>query len=264
MTTIERVVAVKTPYNVVTGVAVEEVVGNTAMESIITVKTMHCHGLVVKAPYIIIVSSTVHDMRALANFFKRPSNAISKHNIFNLTIVCKVFTNSNLVISVFNRQLKTYTAKITPNSFYSNVFWINALTKFYGVCTVIIYYFVFPISLIKDVDVVAFATLENVFALTADESVVTSTTPQFIVAGVALKKVATFIAVKYILTFIAMENVVAGVALEFIVALTTVEGVVAGVTIYQSIYIAHAERFTIRRATQNLFASKVNNMTILR
>ena len=243
------------------------------MERIIAIKAMHGHGLVVKAPYIIIVSSTVHDMRALANFFKRPSNAISKHNIFNLTIVCKVFTNSNLVISVFNRQLKTYTAKITPNSFYSNVFWINALTKFYGVCTVIIYYFVFPISLIKDVDVVAFATLENVFALTADESVVTSTTPQFIVAGVALKKVATFIAVKYILTFIAMKSIVTLTTIKFIFALAAdecviaavaVEGVVAGVTIYQSIYIAHAERFTIRRATQNLFASKVNNMTILR
>ena len=94
-----------------------------------------------------------------------------------MVTVAKVPVDSNFVIGVFNRQFKVSTTVVAADNFSNDIFWFYAGAELDGIQTFCFLYVIFPISFVEDVDVVAFAAFERIFALTANEGIVASVAP---------------------------------------------------------------------------------------
>ena len=103
-----------------------------------------------------------------------------------IVAVTKVPVDSNFIIGVFNRQFKVSATVGAADNFGDDIVWFYAGAELDGIQTFCFLYVIFPISLVEDVDVVAFAASERIFALTADEGVVAGVAVESVVAGVTI------------------------------------------------------------------------------
>ena len=103
------------------------------------------------------------------------------------------------------------------------VIWRDSFAELNSVYAARVHNRVFPIPLVKDVGVVAFATIEIVVASAANQAIVASASVEAVVAGAAVKDIVAFAAMNLVITVIAVEEVVGYTANYGVIAAKTME-----------------------------------------